>query len=156
MDPPHPQLPGPQYTGPARGVDQLGEADAPVAAVLVQPQSVSGLPFGFDAVEVKQISKNGQLITRKQAGPANGEVTIVRGLDKSDAFTAWVNKTLAEQKPDEASPNLTIAQHDEQGQPAHRLTLTNAYATGSSSLGALESEPAIEKVTIVYEDIAIE
>ncbi|MET9887110.1 hypothetical protein ABZZ20_29025 [Streptomyces sp. NPDC006430] len=59
--------------------------------------SGSGLTLGFDTVETKQVGKNGQLIIRKQAGHEQpADITVVRGMDKSPAFTDWVKKTLAE------------------------------------------------------------
>ncbi|MFD7259043.1 phage tail protein [Streptomyces sp. NPDC059874] len=122
-------------------------------------QSVSGLATGFDVVETKQIGKNGQTIIRKQAeGEQNGDINIVRGLDKSRAFTEWVEKTLVQRKPDEEQPNLTVTQHDQQGRTAHRVTLIGACATrwDGAGLDASSGEQPKETVTIAYSDLIVE
>ncbi|MFD7258880.1 phage tail protein [Streptomyces sp. NPDC059874] len=88
------------------------------------------------------------------------DVTVVRGQDRSQVFTDWVRKTLAEQKPDEEHPDVTVTQYDEQGRSAHRVTLTSARATRwdnpGPGPGLTATEPAVEKVTLVYEGIAVE
>lgn len=66
-----------------------------------------------------------------------------------------MKKTTSEQRPDEARPDLTITQYDDQGRPTRRVKLTNAYATGSS-LDASGGDPAQERVTIAYEAITVE
>ncbi|MER5935154.1 phage tail protein [Streptomyces sp. NPDC002054] len=96
---------------------------------------------------------------RKPAGnPQNADVTVVRGVDKSQVFTDWVKTTLAEQKPDEEHPDLTVTQYDEKGQPAHRITLNRARVTrwDGAGLDASSGEPAKETVTIAYSEITIE
>ncbi|MEU6868626.1 phage tail protein [Streptomyces sp. NPDC046876] len=120
---------------------------------------VTGLPLSSEALEAKQVDADGSLLIRKPAGaPQLNEITIRRGMDKSAAFTEWVKKTSAQQKPDEANPDLTIAAFDGQDTPVKRFHLTNAFACRweGGQLDASASEMAKETVTISYEDLTIE
>ncbi|MEU6868622.1 hypothetical protein ABZ924_36245 [Streptomyces sp. NPDC046876] len=47
-------------------------------------KNVSGLAYGFEAVDIKQVAKNGQLVTGEPAGgTGNGGFTIARGPEQS-------------------------------------------------------------------------
>lgn len=122
-------------------------------------QSVSGLSLEVNLGEVQQVTKGGDQFMRKQAvGAANGDVTIVRGPEKSAAFTDWVKRTLAEGESDEANPDLTITQHDGDGQPAHRVKPTGARATAwnGPELDASGADLAKETVTLAYGVLTVE
>ncbi|WP_405639686.1 phage tail protein [Streptomyces uncialis] len=122
-------------------------------------QNVSGLQLEQDVVEVRQVSPTGELLVRKQQGSRRtGEITIIRGMDKSTAFTDWIKATLVNADLDGARQNITIALKDAKKQTVRRIHLTNAWASRweGPSLGASESGPATEQVTITYEDITVE
>ena len=67
-----------------------------LGGILVESvQEVSGLSVEQEVVETKQVTNSGEQLIRKQPGARQaGEVTIVRGLDKSSAFTDWIKETL--------------------------------------------------------------
>ncbi|MET8682709.1 phage tail protein [Streptomyces sp. NPDC004732] len=123
-------------------------------------QSVSDLTYGQDVVEIKQMSASGDLIIHKQPGPRqSGEVTITRGLDKSQVFTDWVKKTLEDRDLDAARENVTITLLDAQGNPARYFHLSNAWASQWSGPGGMDAsgaDPATETVTLQYDDISVE
>ncbi|MFI6449270.1 phage tail protein [Kitasatospora sp. NPDC050543] len=121
-------------------------------------QAVSGLTLGQDVIETRQVSPTGELIIRKQPGAQKaGEITVTRGLDKSTAFTDWIKQTLVDGDLDSARQNITIAVKDGRNETVRRIHLTNAWASGwaGPELDAT-SGPAIETVTITYEDVTVE
>ncbi|MFF3784086.1 phage tail protein [Streptomyces sp. NPDC001933] len=122
-------------------------------------QSVSGLQLEQDVAAVRQVSPTGELLIRKQPGAQKtGEITITRGMDKSTAFTDWIKATLVNADLDPARQNITIALKDAKKQTVRRIHLTNAWTSRweGPSLGASDSGPATEQVTITYEDITVE
>ncbi|MEU5537418.1 phage tail protein [Streptomyces sp. NPDC020362] len=122
-------------------------------------QDVSGLTLEQDVVETRQVSATGELIVRKQPGARKtGEITIVRGMDKSTAFTDWIKATLVNADLDSTRQNITIALKDAKKQTVRRIHLTNAWASRweGPQLGAADSGTATEQVTITYEDITVE
>ncbi|WP_310728671.1 phage tail protein [Streptomyces sp. N2A] len=122
-------------------------------------QAVSGLTLEQDVVDTRQLSATGELIVRKQPGARNtGEITITRGMDKSTAFTDWIKATLVNSDLDSARQNITIALKDAQKQTVRRIHLSNAWGSRweGPQLEASKSGPAVEQVTITYEDITIE
>ncbi|MER5533383.1 phage tail protein [Streptomyces mirabilis] len=122
-------------------------------------QSVSGLELGQDVVEVRQVSSTGEPIVGKQPGSRqSGEITITRGRYKSAAFTDWIKATLNNADLNGARQDVAIALKDAKEQTVRRIHLSNAWASRweGPSLGASASGPAIEQVTITYEDITVE
>ncbi|MER6955964.1 MULTISPECIES: phage tail protein [unclassified Streptomyces] len=103
----------------------------------------SGLPSEQDA---------GKARTRK-----TGEITITRGTDKSTALTDWIKATLVNADLDAARQDITIVLKDAQKKTVRRVHLSNAWASRweGAQLGASESDPAAEQVTITYEDITV-
>ncbi|MCX5300286.1 phage tail protein [Streptomyces sp. NBC_00193] len=122
-------------------------------------QDCGSIAYGTDVIEMKQISPTGELMLTKQPGARlSGEVTISRGMDSNAAFTTWVKETAANHNVDAARKNVTITVMDSQKNPVRRINLTNAWASSwsSPSLEAGGSGPAIESVTITYEDVTVE
>ncbi|MFF2025964.1 phage tail protein [Streptomyces sp. NPDC058171] len=122
-------------------------------------QSVSGLQWEQDVVEVRQVSPTGELLVRKQSGARRtGGITITRGADRSAAFTDWIKATLVNADLDAARQTVTIALQDAKKQTVRRIRLSNAWASRweGPPLGASGSGTATEQVTITYEDITVE
>ncbi|MCC3775468.1 phage tail protein [Streptomyces sp. UNOB3_S3] len=122
-------------------------------------QAVSGLSFGRDATEVKAVTADGHLLTRKIPG-ANQlpDITLTRPMDESQTWVDWVKLTANSQGIDSARENLSISLLDSHKNPTRRINLINAWASSwnGPSLQAGNAEAAIEKVTISYEDMTIE
>src|ERR1700754_2413031 len=90
-------------------------------------KEISNLSVDQEVVEYKQVTAQGKLIVRKQPGARMpGEVTLTRGLDKSDALTNWINETLNNGAVDTARQNITIEIMDTKGSTVRRINLTNA------------------------------
>ena len=122
-------------------------------------QEVSGLTVEEEVVEVFQVSSTGKPIIRKQPGAQKGgEVTITRGLDKSDEFTKWLKETLENGAVNAARDNITIEVKDTEGNTVRRMQLLNAWASKweGPSLQAGQSTAATEKVTLTFEEIKVE
>ncbi|MFE3585536.1 phage tail protein [Streptomyces vinaceus] len=122
-------------------------------------QSFSAPSLEQDVVEVRQNSKTGELITRKQpGGHKSGEVTLTRGMDKSPAFTNWLKKTLIDAKIDEARQNITLIQYDANKNVVHRYHFSNAWASRwqATEFNATSTNPATETVTLTYEELTVE
>jgi phage tail-like protein len=122
-------------------------------------QEVSGLTIDQEVVEVSGNSSTGKPFIKKQPGKfKGGEVTITRGLDKSSAFTQWINQTLNDGAVDTARQNLTIEVMDTQGATVRRIQLMNGWASKweGPSLSAGQSSAATEKVTITFEEIKVQ
>ncbi len=87
-----------------------------------------------------------------------GEVRITRGLDRSKAFTDWIEQTLADGGVDSARQDITITVMDADEKPGRRIRLLRALPTSwtESSLDAENAEPASESVTVAYEEMRIE
>ncbi|MFI9045429.1 phage tail protein [Streptomyces sp. NPDC053427] len=123
-------------------------------------QSVSAPTEQWEVVETRQVSASGEPVIRKQpaASPQSGEITVTRGMDKSRAFTDWINTSLEKKDIDSARQNVTIVQYDVNKKPVIRYHLTNAWASQlqGADLDASSTSPATEKVTITYEECTIE
>lgn len=122
-------------------------------------QEISGLTVEEEVVEVRQVSKDGKQIIRKQPGARQaGEITITRGLDKSSEFTNWIKETLNKGAVDAARQNLTLEIKDTEGNTVRRIQLMQGWASKweGPSLKAGESSAATETVTIVFEEIVVE
>lgn len=122
-------------------------------------QEVSGLTVEEDVVEVFQVTPTGKPLIRKQPGAQKGgEVTITRGLDKSEEFTKWLKETLEKGAVSAARQNITIEVKDTEGNTVRRMQLINGWASKweGPSLKAGESTAATEKVTLVFEEIKVE
>ncbi|MEU9114791.1 phage tail protein [Streptomyces sp. NPDC048483] len=110
-------------------------------------QSVSVPSMQLDAIE-----------TQPAPRPQAGEITITRGMDKSKAFTDWINTSLEKKDISTARQNVTIVQYDVKKNPVLRYHLTNAWASQrqGADLDASSSSPATEQVTITYEECTVE
>ncbi|MFJ6776296.1 phage tail protein [Kitasatospora sp. NPDC091257] len=122
-------------------------------------QAVSGLQIAEDVIAVTQVSPSGELIYRKQPGaPQSGQVTVTRGMDKSTQFTNWLKATLLDANLDGARQHVTIKMIDAQKNVVRRIGLVNCWASAWSGadLQADGSGPALETVTLEFEDITVE
>ena len=122
-------------------------------------QEVSGLSVEEEVVEVKQVTSDGKQIIRKQPGARQaGEITIVRGIDQSSAFTDWIKETLNNGAVNTARQNLTIEIMDSTKETVRRIQLMQGWASKweGPSLKAGESGAASETVTITFEEIVVE
>lgn len=121
-------------------------------------QAISGLTYGQEVIEVKQVTATGELVVRKQPGVSRaGEVTITRGMDTSRAFTDWIKETREYHNLDSARKNITITILDAQQTPVRRFHLQNAWVSEWTVTSDAASEgPALEQVTIAYEECTME
>jgi phage tail-like protein len=131
-----------------------------LGGILVETlQSVSGLTYGQDVVEVKQVSSDGEPIIRKQPGTAqSGQITITRGMDRSEALTNWVKETQANHNHAGALQNISVVFLDSSNNVVKRIQLLNAWASSWSApdLAADGSGPAMETVQIEFDDMVME
>jgi phage tail-like protein len=121
-------------------------------------QEVSGLSFELDSIDHYEVTKTGQLLVRKLAGARKGgEVTIARGLSKSPEFTEWLNKSLIQGAVSAARQNVSIVASDSEGNHVRTIDLQRAWVKKweGPNLKAGSSEAAIEKVTLVFEDVVL-
>jgi phage tail-like protein len=122
-------------------------------------QDVGGLVWEQDVVEVRQVTPTGELLVRKQPGARkSGQITVTRGMDKSTAFTDWIRASLVDKDFDGARQDVTVSLMDPRKTVVRRVRLTNAFASRweGPSLQAGGAGPAVEQVTIDYEDITVE
>jgi phage tail-like protein len=122
-------------------------------------QEVSGLSFEMDAIDHYEVTKTGQLLVRKLAGARKGgEVTIGRGLGQSPVFTKWLQESFIKGDVSTARQSLSIVIKDSMNKPIRTINLKNAWVKKweGPNLKAGESQPAIEKVTIVFEDVDLQ
>lgn len=97
--------------------------------------SVSGLTYGQDVVEVKQVTPDGEPIILKRPGTMQGgQITITRGMDRSQALTKWVRETRANHDDKGALQNISICFLDEGNNVVKRMSLVNAWASSYSAL----------------------
>jgi len=131
-----------------------------LGGILVESvQEVSGLSVEQEVVETRQVTNSGEQLIRKQPGARQaGEVTIIRGLDKSSAFTDWIKQTLNNGAVNTARQNLTIEIMDSTKATVRRIQLMQGWASKweGPSLKAGESSAATETVTITFEEIVVE
>ena len=122
-------------------------------------RSVCGLTYGQHVVESKSASPAGELVTSMLPGERQtGKVTITRAMDKNKAFTDWVKESREKRNPDTARQNVTIVIMDGEKNPIRRFQLLGAWAS-EWTVSCLEADgtgPAIEQVTIVYDDCTVD
>ncbi|MGC9670025.1 phage tail protein [Planosporangium sp. 12N6] len=119
-------------------------------------QEVSGLTVELDAIEVTQVTPKGEYIIRKLPGARKGgEVTITRGLDKSSAFTKWIEQVFKKGAISAARKNISVILVDAENTNQRRFDMKNAWVSRweGPSLKAGDPSAATEKVTVVFEDI---
>ncbi|MEU4212185.1 phage tail protein [Streptomyces sp. NPDC026206] len=122
-------------------------------------KEVSGLAFGQDATEVKRVTADGHLVARKNPGARQlPDITLSRPMDTNHVWSEWVRQTAMEQDVDQARTNLSISLLDSKMRPIKRVNLLNAWASRwkGPALQADNASAAIEKVTIVYEDMTVD
>jgi phage tail-like protein len=122
-------------------------------------QEASGLAFGQDATEAKTVTPKGQLLARKLPGARQlPDITLSRPMDANHAWTDWVVQSATSQDVDEARANIGITLLDTKRNPILRVNLHNAWAKSweGPALQAGNSEAAIEKITLAYDDITID
>ncbi|WP_280466085.1 phage tail protein [Nocardia brasiliensis] len=122
-------------------------------------QNVAGLRIGSQTVEVKSVTATGVMLNRKIPGdPERPDVTLTRPMDSSRTWLEWVMMTARNQDVDPARANVTITLLDSAKKPAVRFNLKNAWASiwEAPELQAGNTAPAIEKITLVYEDITVD
>ncbi|MGR4882466.1 phage tail protein [Streptomyces sp. LARHCF249] len=122
-------------------------------------QEVSGLSFELDSIDHYEVTKTGQLLVRKLAGARKGgEVTIARGLGQSPTFTKWLDDSFLKGDVATARQSLSIVVKDSANKPVRTINLKNAWVKKweGPNLKAGDSQPALEKVTIVFEDVELQ
>ncbi|MFE0464005.1 phage tail protein [Kitasatospora sp. NPDC058965] len=121
-------------------------------------QEVSGLSFELDSIDHYEVTQTGQLLVRKLAGARKGgEVTITRGISKSEKFTEWLKKSMIDGAVTTARQNCTITVNDSEGKVVRKIELQRAWVKKweGPNLKAGSSEAALEKVTVVFEDVVL-
>ncbi|MET8874922.1 phage tail protein [Nocardia sp. NPDC004604] len=100
-----------------------------------------------------------QQISELQSAPVRGgEITIIRGLDRSRVFTDWIHTTFTKGAADDARQDITVTVMDLNKNPVKRIRLSRAWASdwhGQSRQGGAD-ELATEAVTITYEGVEVE
>lgn len=140
-------LPGDTYPGNRFSI-KIGKLN------LETIQSVSAITIDQEVVETRYVNSKGQPQIRKQNGSqGGGEVTVVRGMDPSKAFTEWIQKTRDNADLDGARDTVTITQYDSHGAAVRSYVLRNAWASRweSNAFDASDTSQATETVTITYE-----
>ncbi|MGW4898647.1 phage tail protein [Kitasatospora sp. NPDC004240] len=121
-------------------------------------QEVSGLSFEMDSIDHAEVTKTGQLLIRKLAGARKGgEVTIGRGLGQSPTFSKWLEESFIRGNVATARQSLSIVVKDSTNKPVRTVNLKNAWVKKweGPNLKAGDSQAALEKVTIVFEDVEL-
>src|SRR5262245_53370996 len=111
-------------------------------------QNVSGLVIEQDVVEVRQVSWSGELLIRKQPGARrSGQLTVTRGMDKSQAFTDWIKTTMEYKDLPAARQDISVSLMDPTKRVLRRVRMSNAWASRweGPSLQASGSGPALEQ-----------
>ncbi|MEV4239650.1 MULTISPECIES: phage tail protein [unclassified Nocardia] len=87
-----------------------------------------------------------------------GEVQITRGLDRSKAFTDWIECALVDGGVDSPRQDITITVMNAEEKPLQRFRLLRAFPTSwtEPSFDADNTEPARECVTVAYEEMRFE
>ncbi|MGK5733842.1 phage tail protein [Streptomyces sp. URMC 124] len=120
---------------------------------------MDGLQFGQDAVGTRSVTADGRLLTRKVPGALQlPDVTLSRPMDASEEWADRVTRTAARQGVDPERADLSISALDAAKKPLVRFRLVNAWASSweGPGLRAGDGDPAIEKITIVYEDMTVD
>lgn len=121
-------------------------------------ERVSGPGIDRDVVEIKQATPTGRLAT-KQSGPSQTDVvTITRGMDRSKAFTDWIESASATGNQNAARQNLTVTVMDNKRKPVKRIHLSRAWVSNfqGTTFEAGTNGPPTETVTVSYEEIKVE
>ncbi|MFI1202390.1 phage tail protein [Streptomyces sp. NPDC020883] len=85
-----------------------------------------------------------------------GEVTIVRGPDKSAAFTDWLTRCLLERGGERSRQTVTVVHYAADRTPLRRYRLVGALPTAwETPDGTAGADPAEESVTLAYEDLSV-
>ncbi|WP_371482299.1 phage tail protein [Kitasatospora sp. NBC_00315] len=119
-------------------------------------QEISGLSFEMDSIDHYEVTRTGQLLVRKLAGARKGgEVVISRGLGQSPTLTNWLEESFIRGNVATARQSLSIVIRDAANQAVRTINLKNAWVKKweGPTLKAGESQPALEKVTVVFEDV---
>lgn len=145
----------------------LPEMDSAVAAtfgleidgvVIKQIREISGLKMEQDVIELKQNTPDGKFVIKKLPGkPKAGEVTLTRPLTEDNSFEKWC-KDARFGKMSAARKGGAIILYDQEGTAFKRYKLQNAWPKSLeiSNLKAGSTEPADEKIVIVYEAMDVE
>ncbi|MDT0322383.1 MULTISPECIES: phage tail protein [unclassified Streptomyces] len=121
-------------------------------------QEVSALDMEQDTIQSPQNSASGQpTISILPGTQKSGTCTVVRGMTESEAFTQWINQSLAGQMS-VARKNASIVMLDYERNPVKYYHLRRAWCSkiASSTLKAGEAAIVSETVTIVFEELVIE
>ncbi|MDH6113637.1 phage tail-like protein [Kitasatospora sp. MAP12-15] len=119
-------------------------------------QEVSGLSFELESIDHSEVTSAGKLLVRKLAGARKGgEVTISRGVDTSPTFTNWLKTSLISGNVASARQTISIIIKDSADTTVRTINLQKAWAKKweGPTLTAGGSTAAIEKVTLVFEDV---
>ncbi|MFE9934650.1 phage tail protein [Streptomyces sp. NPDC005533] len=112
--------------------------------------------FGSTHVETVQ-SATGLHITDalsgEQPSALPGEITIIRGIDQSTAFTDWLRQGFKFHKQ-----NITIVITDTTKKDQKRVNLTSAWVSSWSSpaQGSTSTSAAAETLTLTYDSASVE
>jgi phage tail-like protein len=123
--------------------------------VIKQIREVSGLKMEQDVIELKQNTPDGKFVIKKLPGkPKAGEITLTRPLTGDNSFEKWC-KDARLGKMSDARKGGAIILYDQEGNEFKRYKLTNAWPKSLeiSNLKAGSTEPADEKIVIVYESM---
>ncbi|GAA1976214.1 phage tail protein [Kitasatospora viridis] len=121
-------------------------------------QEVSGLSMKQDVIEYKQVTPQGQLVTKKMPGVKQaGECTVVRGMTHSAAFSQWIQESIYGNMSS-ARKNATIIMMDYTNAPVKRYHMRNAWCSSveASTVKAGEASALTETISITYEELVIE
>jgi phage tail-like protein len=126
--------------------------------VIKQIREVSGLKMEQDVIELKQNTPDGKYVIKKLPGKYKaGEVTLSRPLTGDNSFEKWV-KDARLGKMGASRKGGAIILYDQEGTAFKRYKLTAAWPKSLevSNLKAGATEPADEKIVIVYEMMEVE
>lgn len=84
-------------------------------------------------------------------------MTISRGLGASGEFTKWLEESFIKGNVKAARQSLSIIVKDTENNPVRTINLKNAWVKKweGPNLKAGESQAAVEKVTVVFEDVEL-
>ncbi|MFF4952820.1 phage tail protein [Streptomyces chattanoogensis] len=123
-------------------------------------QEVTGLKFGLETSEVTSVTAAGETLIRQQPSKQLGqEITLSRPVDEqAKQWVDWVMQCAEVGDWDSTRQNIAITALNRNKKPTLRFNLTNAWASSwqGSALEGGNSSPAVETVTIIYEDLNVE
>ena len=126
--------------------------------VIKQITEVSGLKFEQDVIELKQNTPDGKYVIKKLPGRYKaGEITLSRPHSGDNSFEKWI-KDARLGKIGSVRKGGAIILFDSEGTAFKRYKLENAWPKSLeiSNLKAGATEPADEKIVIVYETMDVE